>query len=215
MEKNFHTLSPGEVILTSTWFHLSFCCCCCLVAKSHPFFCDAMNCSLPVHGISQSSILEWVAISFSGVSSWPRDQTQISCIAVRFFNDWAPTAKYWWRISQNRVGWSHFIDTRLMGTRLCQTVYHTSLVQTLCLMYAFNTCLYISLLPGFYKPLIENNGCHIDCSMEQQTGSKLGKEYAKAVYCHPSYLIYILGTSCEIQAGWSTSWNQDFWEKYQ
>ena len=27
--------------------------------------------------------------------------------------------------------------------------------------------------------------------MEQQTGSKLGKEYAKAVYCHPPYLIYM------------------------
>ena len=28
--------------------------------------------------------------------------------------------------------------------------------------------------------------------MEQQTGSKLGKEYVKAVYCHPAYLIYML-----------------------
>ena len=34
--------------------------------------------------------------------------------------------------------------------------------------------------------------------MEQQTGSKLGKEYLKAVYCHPAYLTYIQGTSCEI-----------------
>ena len=30
---------------------------------------------------------------------------------------------------------------------------------------------------------------------EQQTGSKLGKEYVKAVYCHPAYLIYMQGTS--------------------
>ena len=43
-----------------------------------------MDCSLPsssVHGISQARILEWVAISSSGGSSWPRDGTQISCIA--------------------------------------------------------------------------------------------------------------------------------------
>jgi len=31
------------------------------------------------HGISQARILEWVAISFSRGSSWPRDQTHISC----------------------------------------------------------------------------------------------------------------------------------------
>ena len=37
--------------------------------------------------------------------------------------------------------------------------------------------------------------------MEQQTGSKLGKEYIKAVYCHPAYLIYMQSTSCEMP-GW-------------
>ena len=33
---------------------------------------------------------------------------------------------------------------------------------------------------------------------EQQTGSKLGKEYVKAVYCHPAYLTYIQSTSWEM-----------------
>ena len=38
--------------------------------------------------------------------------------------------------------------------------------------------------------------------MEQQTGSKLGKEYIKAVYCHPAYLTSMQSTSCdEVQAG--------------
>ena len=37
--------------------------------------------------------------------------------------------------------------------------------------------------------------------MEQLTGSKLGKEYNKAVYCHPVYLNYMQGTSCEM-LGW-------------
>ena len=35
----------------------------------------------------------------------------------------------------------------------------------------------------------------------QQTDSKLGKEYVKAVYCHPAYLLYMQSTSCEMQ-GW-------------
>ena len=37
--------------------------------------------------------------------------------------------------------------------------------------------------------------------MEQLTGSKLGKEYVKAVYCHSAYLIYMQSTSCEM-LGW-------------
>ena len=34
--------------------------------------------------------------------------------------------------------------------------------------------------------------------MEQLTGSKLGKEYIKAVYCHPAYLTYMQSTSCKV-----------------
>ena len=59
-----------------------------LVAQSHPILCNPMDYSLPgssVHGILQARILEWVAISFSGGSSQPRDGTCISCIAGRFF----------------------------------------------------------------------------------------------------------------------------------
>ena len=36
---------------------------------------------------------------------------------------------------------------------------------------------------------------------EKQTGSRLGKEYEKAVYCHPAYLTYMQSTSCEMP-GW-------------
>ena len=38
----------------------------------------------------------------------------------------------------------------------------------------------------------------LEPDMEQQTGSKLGKEYVKAVYCHSAYLNYKQSTSCEI-----------------
>ena len=37
----------------------------------------------------------------------------------------------------------------------------------------------------------------LELDMKQQTGSKLGKEYVKAVYCHPAYLTYMQSTSCE------------------
>ena len=55
----------------------------------------------------------------------------------------------------------------------------------------------------------------LELDMEQQTGSKSGKEYIKSVYCHPAYLTYIQSTSCEMPAGRSPSWNQDYTEKYQ
>ena len=40
-----------------------------------------------------------------------------------------------------------------------------------------------------------------ELDMEQQTGSKMGKEYTKAVDCHPVYLTYMQSTSCEMP-GW-------------
>ena len=41
----------------------------------------------------------------------------------------------------------------------------------------------------------------LELDMEQLTGSKLGKKYIKAVYCHPVYLIYMQSTLCEM-LGW-------------
>ena len=38
----------------------------------------------------------------------------------------------------------------------------------------------------------------LEPDMEQRTGSTLGKEYIKAVYCHPAYLTYMQSTSCEM-----------------
>ena len=63
-----------------------------LVSQLCLTLCDPMDHSPPgssVHGILQARILEWVAISFSGTSSQPRDRTWVSCIASRFFTIWA------------------------------------------------------------------------------------------------------------------------------
>ena len=71
----------------------AFWCCCSLVAKSCQTLYDSMDCSPPsssVHGISQARILELIAISFSKRSSWPRDQSHVSCLAGRFFTTEPP-----------------------------------------------------------------------------------------------------------------------------
>ena len=65
----------------------------------------------------------------------------------------------------------------------------------------------------------------LELDMEQQTGSKLGNNYNKAVYCHSAYFTYMQNTSCETQ-GWimqgrvhhvkrSTNWIQYCQERYQ
>ena len=41
----------------------------------------------------------------------------------------------------------------------------------------------------------------LELDMEQQNGSKLGKDYVKAIYCHPAYLTSMQTTSCEM-LGW-------------
>ena len=54
----------------------------------------------------------------------------------------------------------------------------------------------------------------LELDMEQQTGSKLGKEYIKTVYCQPDYLNSMQSTHDEKHwAGGNTSWNQDCWKK--
>ena len=62
------------------------------VTQSCPTLCDRMDYTLPgssVHGFLQARILEWVAISYSRGSFQPRDWTQVSCLAGRFFTIWA------------------------------------------------------------------------------------------------------------------------------
>ena len=90
--------------------YVCVCVCVCMHARVHlwwfvrlysfvhvQLFCNPMACSPPgssVHGISQARIQEWAAISSSRGSSWPRDQTHISCIARWFFTN-EPAGKPW------------------------------------------------------------------------------------------------------------------------
>ena len=60
-------------------------------------------------------------------------------------------------------------------------------------------------IPDHFTCLLRNlYACQeamVRTDIEQQTGSKLIKEYIKAVYCHPAYLTYMQSTSCEMR-GW-------------
>ena len=64
---------------------------------------------------------------------------------------------------------------------------------------------YQTTLPASWEIHMQGKKQQLELDMEQQTGSKLGKDYVKAVYCHPAYL-----TSMQ-----STSWETLGWKKHK
>ena len=90
----------------------------CVHAQSHLTLCDPMDCSLPgssVHGSFQARILEWVAISYSKGSSWPKDRTHVSCISctgrqvLYHCSTWAPIWSPGWRRPLQTFYWIIYI----------------------------------------------------------------------------------------------------------
>jgi len=57
---------------------------------------------------------------------------------------------------------------------------------------------YQTTLPASWEICLQVKKQQLELDIEQQTGSKSGKEYGKALYCHPAYLTYMQSTSCEI-----------------
>ena len=55
---------------------------------------------------------------------------------------------------------------------------------------------YQTTLPASWETFVQVKKQQLELDMEKLTGSKLGKEYIKAVYCHPVYLTYMQSTSC-------------------
>ena len=72
---------------------------------------------------------------------------------------------------------------------------------------------YQTTWPTSWGICMQDKKQQLELDMEQQIGSKSGKEYVKAAYCHHAYLTYMKSTSCEMPRWISTSWNQDYWEK--
>ena len=60
---------------------------------------------------------------------------------------------------------------------------------------------YQTTWPASWEIYMQVKKEQLELDMEQQIGSKLGKEYIKAVYCHPAYITYMRNTSCEM-LGW-------------
>ena len=60
---------------------------------------------------------------------------------------------------------------------------------------------YQTTWPASWETCMKVKKQQLEPHMEQQAGSKLGKEYVKAVYCHPAYLTYMQSISCKMP-GW-------------
>ena len=86
------------------------------VAQSCPTLWDPMDNT--VHGILQARILEWVAFPFCRGSSQPRDRTQVSHIAGRFFTNWATRSVKFSLIVEMEMGgcWSLATDLELQAS---------------------------------------------------------------------------------------------------
>ena len=74
---------------------------------------------------------------------------------------------------------------------------------------------YQTTLPASWENYMQVKNQLLELDMEQQTGLKLRKEYFKAVCCHPEYSTSMQRNYVKCWAGWSTSWIQDFYEKFQ
>ena len=74
---------------------------------------------------------------------------------------------------------------------------------------------YQTTWPASWEIYMQVRKQQLELDMEQQTGSKWGKEYIKAVYCHPAYLTYMQSTSWEMIDWMKHKLDQDCQEKYQ
>ena len=70
-------------------------------------------------------------------------------------------------------------------------------------------------LPASWEICMQVKKQQLEPDMEQQTGSKSGNKYVKALYCHPGYLTSMQSTSCEMLGWMKHKLNQDCREKYQ
>ena len=74
---------------------------------------------------------------------------------------------------------------------------------------------YQTNLPASWEICVQVMKQQLEPDMKEQTSSKSGRKYVKAVYCHSAYLTICRVRHAKCRAGWSWSWNQDCWEKHQ
>ena len=74
---------------------------------------------------------------------------------------------------------------------------------------------YETTWPASWEICMQVKKKQLELDMEQQTGSKLGNDFVKAVYCHPAYLTYMQSTSWEMLDWMKHKLDQECREKYQ
>ena len=92
-------------------------------------FCNPMDCNLPgssIHGISQARILEWVAISFSRGSSWPRDQTCIFWFGRDTLYHWATWETHNGLLLSHKKKWNNAFCSDMVEPRDDHTKWNVS-----------------------------------------------------------------------------------------
>ena len=74
---------------------------------------------------------------------------------------------------------------------------------------------YQTTLPASWEICLQVKKQQLELDMEEQTDSKLGKEYVKHVYCHPAYLTYMQSISCKMTDWIQHKQESGLQEKYQ
>ena len=154
--------------------------------KSSQTLCCLVHCA--VHGILQARILEWVAIPFARGSSQPRDQTQVSHTPGGFFTIWVTREDQQVAISSRANERQHMffiypqncqhpLDHRKRKTFALLTMPKplTVWITTNCEKF-LKRWEYQYTLPASWEICMQVKKQQLELDMEQQTGSKLGKE---------------------------------------
>ena len=187
-----------------------------------------MDCSQlrsSVHGIYQARVLEWVAISFSRGSAWPRDWTRVSCIVGRTLyslsHQESPTEHPSEQNPDSPISQS---PIRMLPQasypypsegRQNENHSHRKLTKLITWITVLSNSVKLWAMPcraiQDQQVIVESS----DKTWSTTTDSKLGNKYIKAVYCHPAYLTYMQVHHEKCQAGWSTNWSQNCRENDQ
>ena len=118
----------------------------------------------------------------------------------RVGHDWATELN--WYLQTSVGSWKKQENSTKTSTSALLTMPKplTAWITTNCGKF-FKRWEYQTTWPASWETYMQDKKQQLELDMEQQTGSKLEKEYVKAVYCHSAYLTYMQSTSCEM-LGW-------------
>ena len=199
------------------------------VAQSCPTLRDRMDCSLPgssVHGISRQE--------YWSVLPLPSLIISLGDNIFKYNLQWARLQQYMnQELPYVQGGFRKGKGTRDQIASICWIIEKSKTVPEnhLLLLYwqweslwlcgshqngkFFRRWEYQNTWPASWEICMQVKKQQLELDIKQRTGSKSGKKYIKAAYCHPAYLMYMQIHHAKCQAGWSTRQNQNCWEKYQ